>query len=167
MIEKRQLAIKSRKKDLDDKYLECDPLPDPEDEKDLNTFLTLWREAPDKDIEMAVTNSQTAEQVIKTINGMLGEALTQYDYDKINWCHHYIKQIRDTISDKYDQISAQILTYIENYWKYTDEEIEALLRQAGSRRPDTSQKPEIKLMGQSEDIVFALWANIQAKSKQH
>ena len=35
MIDKRKNAKKSRKKDLDDKYLACDPLPDPENEKDL------------------------------------------------------------------------------------------------------------------------------------
>lgn len=44
MIEKRLLASKSRKKDLDDKYILCDPLPDPTDERDLTTFITLWSE---------------------------------------------------------------------------------------------------------------------------
>lgn len=47
MIEKRAAAKRGRKRDLDDKYLECDPLPDPEDEKDLTTFITLWKEAKD------------------------------------------------------------------------------------------------------------------------
>ena len=47
MIEKRALAKKSRKKDLDDKFILCDPLPDPEDEKDLTTFITLWKETQD------------------------------------------------------------------------------------------------------------------------
>lgn len=76
MIEKRQLAIRSRKKDLTDKYLACDPLPDPEDEKDLTTFITLWKEQRDKDMAMAATNCQTAENVIKSIKAMLAEALT-------------------------------------------------------------------------------------------
>ena len=47
MIDKRKLSILGRKKDLDDKYLECDPLPDPEDEAELNTFITLWKESKD------------------------------------------------------------------------------------------------------------------------
>lgn len=51
MLEKRELAAKSRIKDLDDKYLECDPLPDPENEKDLTTFITLWREEKDKSMD--------------------------------------------------------------------------------------------------------------------
>jgi hypothetical protein len=48
MNEKRQQAVKSRKRDLDDKYLACDPLPDPNDERDLTTFITLWSEQKDK-----------------------------------------------------------------------------------------------------------------------
>ena len=60
MIDKRKLAILGRKKDLDDKYLKCDPLPDPEDEKDLNTFITLWKESKDNTLEEAVLNCQVA-----------------------------------------------------------------------------------------------------------
>lgn len=83
MIDKRKNAKKSRKKDLDDKYLACDPLPDPENEKDLTTFITLWREQVDGSMEEAVNNCQTAEDVIKAINLLLAEAMAQYDYNKI------------------------------------------------------------------------------------
>ena len=86
MIQKRDLAIKSRKKDLDDKYLECNPLPDPDNEKDLTTFITLWKEQQDKGLKESVTNCQVAEDVIKKINLMLWEAMSQYDYAKIKWC---------------------------------------------------------------------------------
>jgi len=68
MIEKRQMAKNSRKKDLDDKYLACDPLPDPENEKDLTTFITLWKESKDDNMKIAVNNCQTAENVINSIN---------------------------------------------------------------------------------------------------
>ena len=56
MIDKRKLAVLGRKKDLDDKFLACDPLPDPEDEKDLNTFITLWKESVDTTLQDAVNN---------------------------------------------------------------------------------------------------------------
>lgn len=65
MRDKRANAIKSRLKILDDKYLACDPLPDPDNEKDLTTFITLWKEVNDKDFETAVRQSQTAEDVNK------------------------------------------------------------------------------------------------------
>lgn len=57
IISKRQLAEASRVKDLPDKYIICDPLPDPNDEKDLTTFITLWKESIDNDWEQAVKNS--------------------------------------------------------------------------------------------------------------
>lgn len=47
MIEKRKTAKLSRIRDLDDKFLLCDPLPDPENERELTTYITLWREAKD------------------------------------------------------------------------------------------------------------------------
>ena len=56
MLEKRAIAKKSRVKDLDDKFLMCNPLPDPENEKDLTTFITLWKESKDKSIDEAVEN---------------------------------------------------------------------------------------------------------------
>ena len=50
MHDHRNLAVQSRKKIIDDKYLACDPLPDPENEKDLTTFITLWTQQVDKDM---------------------------------------------------------------------------------------------------------------------
>ena len=91
------MAQQSRVKLLDDKYLECDPLPDPENEKDLTSFICLWREAEDKTIEEAVENCQIGENVVHSINKLLTEAQSQYDYAKIKWCEDYIKQIRDII----------------------------------------------------------------------
>jgi len=90
MINKRKIAIQSRKKDLDDKFLMCDPLPDPTNEKDLTTFITLWKESKDKDLKDAVENCQVAENVVQAINVILSEALSQYDYAKIKWCEDYI-----------------------------------------------------------------------------
>lgn len=106
LISKRMFAEQSRQKDLPDKFLKCDPLPDPSNEKDLTTFITLWKESTDKNIQEAVENCQVAENVVQAINLILSEALSQYDVAKINWCNEYIDQIRQIILDKYDQISV-------------------------------------------------------------
>jgi len=75
MAEKRKIAANSRKKLLDDKYLACDPLPDPNNEKDLTTFITLWKESVDSKVMEAAERSQTAEDVIRSINEILVEAM--------------------------------------------------------------------------------------------
>ena len=56
--ENRQSSAKARVRDLDvsatvgfkfkqPKYLLCDPLPDPSNERDLTTFITIWSEGKD------------------------------------------------------------------------------------------------------------------------
>jgi hypothetical protein len=165
MKDLRFMAARSRVKDLDNKYLACDPLPDPEDEKDLNTFITLWREKKDNSFREAVDNCQTAENVIRSIEKILGESLSQYDYKKIQWCEEYIKQIREISTVKFDHISAVVLTYIENYTKYTEEEMAAEREKSMNRKIDFSKKPEFTLKEKSPDISFGLFANVLAKSQ--
>ena len=72
------------------------------------------------------------------MNKLLGEAMAQYDYAKIEWCQRYITELRNTTIEKYDDICADIMTYIENYTKYTDAEIVELKENAGSRKLDFS-----------------------------
>ena len=93
----------------------------------------------------AVDNCQTAENVIKSINVQLGEALAQYDYAKIAWCHEYINILRAISIEKYDIISAEVLSYIETYTKYSDAEIKELKDNAGGRKIDFNCKPEFDL----------------------
>jgi len=49
-------AAKARIRPLDEKYMACDPLPDPRDERDLTTFITLWKEDQDASLEQAAKN---------------------------------------------------------------------------------------------------------------
>ena len=84
----------------------------------------------------AADNCQTAENVIKAINIQLGEALAQYDYAKIAWCKEYIRILREISIEKYEHISAEVLSYVENYTKYTDAEIKELKENAGGRKMD-------------------------------
>ena len=84
---------KSRIKDLEDKYLACDPLPQPDDEKDLNCFITLWKEQKEKELDVTVQNCQTAENVCGNIKQMLAEALTQYDYKAAQQCHAFMEML--------------------------------------------------------------------------
>lgn len=77
------------------------------------------------------------------------------------------------MADKYDAISADILTYISNYTKYTDEEIERLKEEAtGGRKKDFSQRDDFTEPKKDEwkknpDISLALWANVTGKSQNY
>ena len=88
-------AAKGRIRPLDDKYLKCDPLPDPTDERDLTTFITLWKEEIDKSLLDAVEHCQVAENVICEMQNIKGEAMAMYDDAKLKWCKKYEKDMRD------------------------------------------------------------------------
>lgn len=118
-------------------------------------------------MEEAVQNCQIGEDVIHAINKILTEAQSQYDYAKITWCEDYINQIREIINKKYDDISSSIMTYIEKYWNYTEAELEELRNKPGNKRnAEQNQKSEVIIEGADKDIIFSIWMNVQAKSKQ-
>jgi hypothetical protein len=63
MYENAEQAALDRILPLPLKYKACDPLPDPYNEKDMTSFMTLWAERPDKTLKEALDNCQIAEAV--------------------------------------------------------------------------------------------------------
>lgn len=95
---------------------------------------------------------------------ILGEAKAQYNFSKVAWCNEKIKTIREIAIEKWDHVSAYILTYIETYTKYTEEEMLAEREKHMSRKIDFSKKPEFTLREPNPDISFGLFANVMAKN---
>jgi hypothetical protein len=107
------LAVKRREKPLDPKYLACDPLPSPYDERDLTSFITKWRETEDTDMLSCISNCQVAENVIREMQNISGEARAMYDGKKLEWCRHYVEELRKITAEKFDAICAYTLMYME------------------------------------------------------
>ena len=125
MVDNAKIAEQNRVQDLPDKYLDCDPLPDVYDEKDITTFITQWRETKDKTLREAIDNCQIAENVIRSLQDISGEALAMHNQPKLEWCRKYTEILREIELRKFDEISAHILEYMERYTKLTEEEIAA------------------------------------------
>ena len=64
---------------------------------------------------------------------------------------------------KYDEISQNIFTYIENYTVYTDEELAEEKKKHQNRKIEGNAKQEFTLKSKEEDIIFGMWANVAAK----
>jgi len=123
MNENAQVAEKARIKPLPDKYLACDHLPDPYNERDLTSFMTLWSERPDKTLQDAIDNCQTAEKIVSVMQDICGEAMSTNKIDKLAWCNHYIDELRTIELRKYDEITSHIFEYMEQHCKRSAEEI--------------------------------------------
>ena len=61
----------------------CDPLPDVDDERDLTSFITLWSEGKDLTLEQAIQNAQIAEDIVKSMQDIQGDALAMYNNDRL------------------------------------------------------------------------------------
>jgi hypothetical protein len=58
-----------------------------------------------------------------------------------------------------------VLTYIEEYTKYTEEEMRIEREKSLNRKVDFSKKPEFYIRKKSEDLSFGMFANVGAKSQ--
>ena len=125
MVQNSKHAAKHRVQDLDEKYLACDPLPKVEDEKDITTFITLWKETSDANLKEAIDNCQIAENVIQSMQDISGEALSMYEKSKLDWCRDYTDQLREIELRKFNEICAHILEYMEVHTKLSSKEIDA------------------------------------------
>lgn len=141
MRENMALAVKRRTRPLPAKYLACDPLPSPYDERDLTSFITQWRETPDTELRQAIDNCQIAENVVKEMQNLQGEALAEYDGTQLRWCQHYVDELRSITAEKFDQICAHVLMYMEKHTRLSDEEIERVKESGKTRgKGDITQK---------------------------
>lgn len=161
MNNQREMTANARKKDLEDKYLACDPLPDPENEKDLTTFVALWKQSKDKTLAEALHNSQTAQDVVSSLKLMYGEAMAQQDFNRMKWCEAYFTDLQEIILQKFDDISVDILTYFEKYMKFTEEEKEAILNDPLNNKTAAQLdiKEQTSLIEKSKDLMFGIWCN--------
>jgi len=154
-------AAKARVRALPEKYLACDPLPDPTDETDLTCFITLWKEQTDTSLKMAVQQCQIAENVINEMQNMRGEALAMYDEKTLAKTQMYTDTMREISLRKYDVISAHILEFIEQYTKLTDDEIKKLKDTNKARgKGDLTLREKILLLEKTKDLQFTIWGNV-------
>lgn len=169
MNENAQVAEKARIKPLPDKYLACDHLPDPYNERDLTSFMTLWSERPDKTLCAAIDNCQTAEKIISVMQDICGEAMSTNKLDKLNWCNNYIDELRKIELRKYDEITAHIFEYMEQHCKRSAEEIAQIKADQRGRtgKGDLTLKEYVQLTEWRKDLLFGIWANVQSKNMMH
>lgn len=145
----------------------CDPLPDPENERDLTTFITLWRQSKDKTIKECADQCQISENVIRAMQNILGEAMANYNHEKVAWCKGYMSEMREIVLKKFDSISAYTLEYIENYTKIPPEEMEKMKNTIGGRKNESNIRQEFFLVQTEPDLRLGIYGNVAGKAQLH
>ena len=112
-------------------------------------------------------NCQTSEDVIRQMQYIYGEALSNYNTEKVEWCQVYMKRMREIVHKKFDAISAFTLEYIENHTKFTAEELEKQKNNPNTRKNDSNVRPEFALISADKDIRFSIYGNVAGKAQMH
>jgi len=99
-----------------DKYLQCSVIPDPNNESDLNSFISVWKDEPVCE-NIHEPNTKTLEEQLPDIETILcidilneySKALDEKDDIEIEKLYNHIKTIYTIINDKYDKLSYLLL----------------------------------------------------------
>ena len=131
--------------------------------------MTLWGERPDKTLQQAIDNCQTAEKIISVMQDISGEAMSMNKMDKLSWCNHYIDELRKIELRKYDEITSHIFEYMEQHCKRSAEEIAQIKQDQRGRtgKGDLTLKEYVQLTEKRKDLLFGIWANVQSKNMMH
>jgi len=90
-----------------------------------------------------------------------GAARAVYDGKKQDWCQQYLLELRKITNEKFDDICAHILMYMEQHTRLSDEEIRKVKESGKSRgKGDITQKVVHMMQATSENLRFGLWANV-------
>mmetsp|Transcript_1929 Transcript_1929/g.2552 ORF Transcript_1929/g.2552 Transcript_1929/m.2552 type:complete len:700 (-) Transcript_1929:70-2169(-) len=107
-----------------ERYLECSPLPNPEKENELNTYLSMFRDFEDEEdllqnpakyLKSIVDSCCTSEEVIASMQSVEGKAREEGDQAMIEWCTEFYNHLRDTTDLKLDKLTVGYLHVADKY----------------------------------------------------
>lgn len=108
-----------------------------------------------------------SENVIRAMQNILGEALANYNHEKVRWCYDYMSDMREIVLRKFDGISAYILEYIENHTKIPPEEMEKMKNQTTGRKNESNIRQEFFLVHTTRDLRMGVYGNVAGKAQTH
>jgi hypothetical protein len=94
-----------------------------------------------------------------------GEALANYNTEKVEWCQVYMKRMKEIVQNKFDAISAFTLEYIENHTKFSAEELEKQNNNPKTRKNASNVRPEFAMISADKEIRFSIYGNVAGKHR--
>lgn len=97
------------------KYKACEYLPDPQDERDLQTHLRIWTEAKEKTIVECIENCQVAEDICHNLYAALREAQSEHRHGEAKRIEAFIRTMRAMVKTKVDEVTHYFMEQIDHY----------------------------------------------------
>ncbi|XP_060101922.1 dynein axonemal intermediate chain 7 [Heteronotia binoei] len=123
-------------------YMACDGSPDATDPREINTYMSLWREDKNNDIQIVMEKGKRVLELIRKLQFSILDA----PYEELT--PEDVAQYQDTIQ----KLQALL------HWKY-DQATEQLLKQASSYAESESGNMEAVI--KDANVTLCVWANLK------
>jgi len=114
---KQMAAAEAKREDKEEweNFIACTHLPDFRSDAELSTFITLWEEEPDRDLDQVLKETQQACEVIDGLEKMAAQATGRKDFEMADKSRNYIKKLRELTKYKLDHATAELLEHLTPY----------------------------------------------------
>ncbi|XP_035166813.1 protein CASC1 isoform X2 [Oxyura jamaicensis] len=125
-------------------YIACDGSPDPTIPKEINTFMSLWREDQNKDIQLVVEKGQQVLNLIEKLQFfLLDTPPSEITEKEIVQYQETILELQNLLHQKYNEATEHLLKTANMY--------------------EDSDTGNMQAVIKDKNITFCIWANLKKK----
>ncbi|NXE64362.1 CASC1 protein, partial [Calcarius ornatus] len=125
-------------------YLSCDGTPDPTVPQEINTFMSLWHDDQDQDVQLVMEKEEVVLHLVEKLEFLLLEAAPE--------------EITDQQRDQYQEVILQLQVLLHQ--KYNDATLNLL--KIASMYED-SETGNMHTVLKDKNVTFCIWANLKNK----
>ncbi|XP_066039860.1 dynein axonemal intermediate chain 7-like isoform X3 [Chamaea fasciata] len=127
-------------------YLSCDGTPDPTVPQEINTFMSLWRDDHDEDVQLVMEKEEVVLNLIEKFEYLLLEAspdeITEKQRDQYL---EFILQLQDLLHQKYNEATQNLLKTASMY--------------------EDSETGNMHTVIKNKNSTFCIWVNLKKKAR--
>ncbi|NWY43271.1 CASC1 protein, partial [Sylvia atricapilla] len=127
-------------------YLSCDGTPDPTVPQEINTFMSLWRDDHDEDIQLVMEKEEVVLNLIEKFEYLLLETspdeITEKQRDQYLG---FILQLQDLLHQKYNEATQNLLKVTSVY--------------------EDSETGNMHTVIKDKNSTFCIWVNLKKKAR--
>uniref|UniRef100_A0A8C3MF20 Dynein axonemal intermediate chain 7 n=1 Tax=Geospiza parvula TaxID=87175 RepID=A0A8C3MF20_GEOPR len=127
-------------------YLSCDGTPDPTVPQEINTFMSLWRDDQDQDVQLVMEKEEVVLHLVEKLEFLLLEAAPEEITDKQREQYQeVILQLQDLLHQKYNDATQNLLKIASMY--------------------EDSETGNMHTVLKDKNATFCIWANLKKKPR--
>ncbi|NXH51317.1 CASC1 protein, partial [Rhabdornis inornatus] len=127
-------------------YLSCDGTPDPTVPQEVNTFMSLWHDNQDEDVQLVMEKEEVVLNLIEKLESLLLETspdeITEKQRDQYQ---EFILQLQDLLRKKYNEATQNLLKTASMY--------------------EDAETGNMHTAIKDKNSTFCIWVNLKKKAR--